>query len=156
MSANRINLERFKKALAKQPAKLVDDMVRDTQLAIGQHVYEKVILRTPVLTGHARHNWRPSVNEQADIEQTGVYGGETTGDPITVAERARWDEVRRTIRKAPVGQTIWISNNVPYAQRLEHGWSLKAPSGMVEITLREILEGVYRQQPKVMGDDGGV
>ena len=153
---NKTSLAKFKQALAKQPAKLVDDVVRDTQLAIGQHVYEKVILRTPVLTGHARHNWRPSVNEQADAEELGVFGGSKTGEPITPDERQRWGEVRRDIRAKPVGQTIWICNNVPYAQRLEHGWSkMKAPNGMVGITLREVLEGVYLHQPKVMGNDGG-
>lgn len=150
----RANLAKFKKGLEKQAPRLVDAVVKDVHLAVGQHVFERIILRTPVLTGHARHNWRPSVNEQVDMEQVGVFGGSTTGEPITAEERGRWAEVRKQIRAKPIGQTIWICNNVPYAQRLEHGWSKKAPQGMVEITLREVLEGVYQQQPKVIGDDG--
>jgi hypothetical protein len=149
------NLAEFKKALVKQAVKTMEAKAKDAQLAIGQHVFEKLILRTPVLTGHARHNWRPSINEQVDVEQDGVFGGLVTGEPVTVEERARWASVRKQIGRMPLGQTIWVSNNVPYAQRLEHGWSQKAPQGMVEITLREVLEGVFSTQPKVMEDDSG-
>lgn len=152
----KMDLAQFRKALGKQAQRTMEAVVKDTQLAVGQHVYEKVILRTPVLTGHARHNWRASVNEQEDREQDGVYGGKSTGEPITAEERVRWAQVRKQIGAMPLGQIVWICNNVPYAQALEHGHSqAKAPNGMVEITLREVLEGVYKQQTKVMSDDGG-
>lgn len=37
------------------------------------------------------------------------------------------------------GQAVlWISNNLPYAVRLEYGWSKQAPSGMVRVTLLEL------------------
>jgi len=160
------NIREFRKLLSKQRQRFVDDLVKDTQLAIGQHVYERVILRTPVLTGHARHNWRPTLNEQHSQEEEGVYGGDQTGDPITGDERERWRSVKRQLRKMPMGQTLWISNNAPYIGMLEfggypegpgttNGFSKKAPQGMVGITLREVLEGVYLQLPKVMGNDGG-
>ena len=160
------NLQEFKKLLLKQQKRVVEDVVKDAQLAIGQHVYERVIMRTPVLTGHARHNWRPSLNAPVDQEQEGVYGGESTGDPITGEERGRWQEVRRQLRAMPMGQTLWISNNAPYIGMLEfggypagpgtiNGFSKKAPNGMVGITVREVLEGIYKQLPRMMSDDGG-
>ena len=149
------NLAEFKRLLGKQAVRTVEAVTKDAQLAVGQYVYEKMIMRTPVLTGHARHNWRPSINEQVDEEQDGVFGGDTTGEPITAAERGRWNDVARQLKAMPVGQTLWISNNVPYAQRLENGWSQgKAPQGMVKITLAEVLEGVAKQQPKLMSNGG--
>jgi alpha-glucuronidase len=150
------NLNEFRRLLQKQAQRAMEATFKDTQAAIGRHVFEKVILRTPVLTGHARHNWRPSINEQVDERQDGVFGGTTTGEPITAEERSRWKAVHKQLQAMPLGQTLWISNNVPYILRLESGtWSAKAPQGMVEITLREVLEGVYKQQPKVMDDDSG-
>ena len=160
------DLNRFKAALKKVAKELPHKVVVDTQLAIGQHVYEKVILRTPVLTGHARHNWMPSINTQVTEEQEGVFGGDRTGEPITSQERLRWKAVRKELQSMPIGQTVWICNNVPYINRLEfggypdgpntvNGFSKKAPQGMVGVTLIEVLEGVYSQQPKVMGDDDG-
>lgn len=32
------------------------------------------------------------------------------------------------------GKTIYISNSLPYAMRLEYGWSTQAPGGMVRLT----------------------
>lgn len=162
-----VNLEQFRRSLKREQAKLVDAAVRDTQIAVAQHVYERVILRTPVLTGHARHNWMPSVNTQVEEEQEGVFGGVETGEPITAAERMRWKDTIKALRLLPVGQTLWITNNVPYILKLEFGgypagpgtidgFSRKAPHGMLGITVREILEGVYKSQPKVMGNDGGL
>lgn len=32
-----------------------------------------------------------------------------------------------------LGCRIWLTNNLPYAERLEYGWSQQAPSGMVRL-----------------------
>lgn len=37
-----------------------------------------------------------------------------------------------------------IDANYPYAQRLEEGWSSKAPKGMTEPTIEEVRDYVYR------------
>lgn len=34
--------------------------------------------------------------------------------------------------------SIWFTNNVPYAQRLEYGWSKQAPAGIVRVVAAEI------------------
>lgn len=39
------------------------------------------------------------------------------------------------VPKAP--GSVLISNNLPYAQRLEDGWSDQAPIGMVKVTVAE-------------------
>lgn len=154
MIPNQVSLKKFKDSLNKFASKSAEEVGKDMHLAVGQYVYEKIILRTPVLTGHARHNWYATVNTQWDIEREGVFGGSVTGEPITGNERAMWADTRNQIRRMPLGQTIWICNNVPYILRLESGtWSAKAPQGMVEITLREVLEGVFTQQTKMMSSE---
>jgi hypothetical protein len=42
------------------------------------------------------------------------------------------------------GQTIFITNSLPYAQRLEYGWSKQAPLGVVRITAVE-FQSIARQ-----------
>lgn len=150
-----MDLTKFRAGMEKERRKLRDTLGKEAQLAVGQYVFERLIYRTPVLTGHARHNWRPSVNEQVMEEQEGVYGGNLTNDPMTAEERGRWQEVRGEVKRMPLGQTIWICNNVPYIQRLEHGYSMKAPKGMVSLALIEVLEGVALQLPRMMSDDSG-
>lgn len=34
--------------------------------------------------------------------------------------------------------SIWFTNNVPYAKRLEYGWSKQAPAGIVRVVAAEI------------------
>lgn len=37
--------------------------------------------------------------------------------------------------------SIWFTNNLPYAQRLENGWSGQAPTGILRITAAKYLGG---------------
>lgn len=39
---------------------------------------------------------------------------------------------------------IYISNNLPYAERVEYGWSSQAPQGMVRINVRAFKEMMER------------
>jgi hypothetical protein len=39
----------------------------------------------------------------------------------------------------------YITNNLPYAERLEYGWSGQAPSGMIRLSLAE-FEQVLREE----------
>ena len=40
--------------------------------------------------------------------------------------------------KASEGDAIYLVNNLPYAQRLENGWSTKqAPNGMVALSIQK-------------------
>jgi hypothetical protein len=36
-----------------------------------------------------------------------------------------------------LGQRLFITNNLPYAQRIEDGYSQQAPAGMVKVTINE-------------------
>lgn len=87
-------------------------------------VFAKVALRSPVDTGRFRANWNVS------------YGAPTFDiTESTSAERAS-AEVQKALTLA-VGGVVWMSNGLPYARRLEHGWSKQAPAGMVKLTIQE-------------------
>ena len=42
------------------------------------------------------------------------------------------------------GRVYYLANNLPYAQRIEHGWSRQAPTGVVGLTVTEFQQ-VVRQ-----------
>jgi len=44
-------------------------------------------------------------------------------------------ELHTQMLSAKFGKTYWIVNNLPYAVRLEYGWSTQAPTGMVGTTM---------------------
>lgn len=49
------------------------------------------------------------------------------------------------------GQTIWILNNLSYAQRLEYGWSKQAPGGMVRLAVQNYSQAIKKAADQVRG-----
>ena len=79
-----------------------------------------IIMDTPVLSGRLRNNWFPSVNQGTN--KTTKYTGEKG-----VAATSRVSAV-----KFKLGDTLYLTNNLPYAPRIEFdSWSAKARGGMV-------------------------
>lgn len=83
---------------------------------------------TPVDTGWASNNWWLSVGSPAR-ENTGLPGkdgsleGRDTKAQQSAADVFSWDFSKGS---------IYISNNVPYINRLNNGWSKQAPAGFVD------------------------
>ena len=107
----------------------INDVVRK----IGLEVYSSVVMRSPVDTGRFRGNWNvslanfdPSVSELTDKEGAASIARAS----ISIADYK--------------GGSIYISNNLPYAKRLEDGWSKQAPVGMLRITVVEFQQMVNK------------
>jgi hypothetical protein len=82
-----------------------------------------LVAKSPVDTGRFRANW---------ILGNGMIDASTY-------ERFEASNNAPAIMSIKVnGQTISITNSLPYASRLETGWSKQAPAGMVRLTLAEV------------------
>ena len=88
----------------------------------------RVVLGTPVDVGRARGNWFPSLN-------TPATGTTDKADPTGSAALA---EINSLVGSARLGDTVWLTNNLPYILPLENGHSKQAPDGMVDINLNAI------------------
>lgn len=88
---------------------------------------DRIVDRTPVDTGRARANWQTTVGSAAfsPVDKT---------DPSGSSAKAAGGAV---IASMNLGATVWLSNALPYAQRLEYGSSQQAPAGMVRVTVAE-------------------
>ena len=71
---------------------------------IGESVGEVLVPATPVLTGFARGNWRPSLNNPSTRPTTFL-------DPSGAATISRIFSVARSYK---IGDTLYIVNRVPY------------------------------------------
>ena len=74
--------------------------------------------------GRFRGNWQYSYGSPANGEV----------DRIDPSGRATIDAIRTGIMLSKVAGVHWITNNLPYAERLENGWSNQAPQGVVSLT----------------------
>jgi hypothetical protein len=100
-----------------------DTVVRQASLS----VLSSVVKRSPVDTGRFRGNWQTTVAAPA----TGNLNRDDKGGSEAIAAGVG------ALTNAKAGDTVWIVNNLPYAQRLENGWSDQAPTGMVRLTVNE-------------------
>ena len=111
-------------------------------------VSELVLLATPVLTGMARRNWIPSIDDPVTAPVDEVFGGTTTGEPLTTEEQTRLTEIVKQFSEGS-GTKLFLSNNLDYIENLDQGSSKKAPAGIVLPSITAALqvlqdEGVQR------------
>lgn len=113
-----------------------DELVRQVVLDI----YQRIVVRSPVDTGRFRNNWQIGVGAPAN----GTFGAPR--GKVGQDGAGRWRDQAGRFARAPTaamvslpgaGHRYFITNNLPYARRLEYGWSKQAPEGMVRITVAE-------------------
>ena len=117
--------------------KTIEKLTRATRKIILDALSE-VIHMSPVDTGRFRGNWQTAIGSvpSGTIEATDPSGN------IVIAK------VAGVVAAMEPGDVVYMANNLPYAQRLEDGWSQQAPAGMVRLTVQRfqpIAEAVIRQ-----------
>lgn len=97
----------------------IDSQVR----AVTIGVFSSVIKMTPVDTGRAKGNWQCTI------------GSPASGDTTRLGESGSLSEVLETTPRE-AGEKVYLTNNLPYIQKLEYGHSTQAPSGMVRVSIQ--------------------
>ena len=116
-------------SFSDQVGGFVDDTERKFTMAVRKiaiDAFSEVILKTPVDTGRARGNWLVSIG---DASAGTVELNDKTGQ-VTIGE------VQAEALGLELGDVIYLSNNLPYIEALEDGWSGQAPSGFVKLTVQ--------------------
>lgn len=111
---------------------LVEKAKGETETVIKRvmlETFQRVILKSPVDTGRFRANWQTGFGSYS---QTVTDGTDASGTGTIRATVASVSEMKID------GTTIYLTNSLPYAVRLEYGYSQQAPVGMVRTTLAEI------------------
>lgn len=109
----------------------VELVVRKAALDLGGQLLD----RSPVDTGRFKNNWATSVNSMSTATGAGADASAAAARTMLQAQVAEWKP----------GQTIWITNSLPYAYRLEYdGWSKQAPGGMVRLAVQDYAQAVAK------------
>jgi len=138
----------------------VELLVRKVAIDLGKAVVEKSPVGDPL-------NWlslNPSVDTKTGKQSTarkapaGYVGGTFKGNwqygtnsinatvdsPADKSGGGSNTRIAAGVSAWVPGQTIYMTNSLPYAQKLEHGWSKQAPVGMVKTTVAEFQESVRK------------
>ena len=117
------SLAKYCKAAGEQ----IDTVVRKTALELQASMIEK----SPVDTGRFKSNWQVGISA-INTDTSAAAGSDPRGRALIALQGYK------------PGNTIWLTNSLPYAKRLENGWSKQAPAGMVRLTLQDFHQAVER------------
>lgn len=102
--------------------------ILDLTVEISLQALRGIVQMSPVDTGRFRGNWITSVSAPDPTVYDAVR---PAAAPINEA-----DAKLSGLDELP--NIIYLQNNLPYANRLENGYSKQAPQGMVGVTMANI------------------
>ena len=107
--------------------------------SVSLKLFSAIIKASPVDTGRFRGNWQTTGVTPA----TGLIAGvDPTGNKAV-------NSATTFITNAPGWDTFTLTNNLPYAERLEYGWSKQAPVGMVRVNIARFQQLINEEAAKV-------
>lgn len=127
----------FKKRFSqiiKRTGDNAESVVRQTALQLQKRMIERSPVGNPDLWksgappgyvgGRFRANWQCGI---------GAVNTSTAAQPGADGE----GRTRTALQGWKAGQTIWLTNSLPYSRKIEYGHSSQAPSGVVRLTVQE-------------------
>lgn len=126
-----LDVSKFVEKAKKNPEKVM------RQVSIK--LFSAIIKASPVDTGRFRMNWMASGGTPASgvTDATDKSGNIATGNATSF------------VLKATDWREFTLTNNLPYAQRLEYGWSQQAPQGMVRTNISRFQQLINEEANKV-------
>lgn len=123
-----MSLQSDLKKFAQLTGKAMETVVKESLIDTGT----RIVLASPVDTGAFRGNW---------LSATGApsyrYDLSDTSDKI--------GPLRAEVNSLTMGEASYFSNSLPYAERLENGWSQQAPAGVVRLAVAQWGQTVRRK-----------
>lgn len=136
----------FEREMRAAELKITDACEKSIR-ATALQLFTQVIERTPVgnpdgwkspgppgyIGGTARGNWRTAIG-QVNTQEVGLR-----------PESQAIGEVNMAAARFTLADTMHLSNNLPYIERLENGYSQQAPAGMVSVSVSEFERAIEAQ-----------
>lgn len=118
-----------------------DRLVRRCALATDT----ALVLATPVDSGRARANWQVELGQAAE----GIIGDPNNKkEQFDKSGQSAIAQGTETISQYKSGSSINITNNLPYIERLNDGWSAQAPVGFVEKAVQVGISAIQAEADK--------
>lgn len=124
----------------KNFVKKTDASMSDIVSASAIELFTNVVIGTPVRDGYAKGGWKvtfttPSVKV---VERQDPTGSKAINEINTKIDGSGRDE-------------FFLTNNLPYIERLEYGYSDQAPEGMVRISVAK-WDSIVKRNARLYGN----
>lgn len=131
----------------------IPEQVNALKIALANEFATEVVPATPVDTGRARGNWKAGLNSAPSTQVVGAFGGRGSAR-FGAQGDGGLAQITSTTRRAKPGDKILITNNVPYINRLNDGYSNQAPKRFVQIALQRATVLIEKQRVRYGGKPG--
>ncbi len=139
------------KGLAKRLNDRADGLEEEASkhaVKVAETIVASLAYDTPVDTSQALSNWQVGVGVPVAADRPPFYPGER-GSTYKQSADATVEAARVRLAAKKPGETIYISNLLPYIRKLNGGSSKQHPGGFVEIAVvrgREILRKLRQRR----------
>ena len=136
------------KKFAEKTNRNVEDVIAATSIDL----FSRIIMQSPVDSGLLRGNWQPSLNSPIK-SKIGAKDASGQGD-------ASIGKMTAVVNQFSGDGSIYLSNNLPYAYKIEYGlypnppknptgktvngFSTQAPKGMVRVSMKRVKSAMSR------------
>lgn len=117
-------------SLEKRAAKLNSEAAR-ISIETASAILGDLVYATPVDSSKALSNWQVSLGSKISSSIDPHYPGKQ-GSTYNASASTALEIGRKILLSKQPGVTIYISNVLPYIQRLNDGYSKQTPAGFVE------------------------
>ena len=107
--------------------------------ALVMDIHSKLVPGTPKDTGWAQSNWIGSVGNPVSKPIGSKQRIDNSAQVAGLKELSTWKFVQGP---------AYITNNVPYIQKLNSGWSGQAPAGFIEAVVQDAVDTANRRPLK--------
>jgi len=111
---------------------LVKEVTKEVQ-EVGVNLLSALSVKTPVDEGTAVYSWITSIGKTDDSLRKSD-SKEAARSQMVAVESPK-------LLTAIAGVDVYVQNNQPYIERLNNGWSEKAPSNFVESAIAVAVNG---------------
>lgn len=129
-------------SFALDVSKFVEKAKKNPETVMRQvsiKLFSAIIKASPVDTGRFRMNWMASGGTPAS----------GTTDAVDKSGNIAIGNATSFVLKATYWHEFTLTNNLPYAQRLEYGWSQQAPAGVVRTNVSRFQQLINEEANKV-------
>jgi uncharacterized protein CbrC (UPF0167 family) len=119
-------------SVALQLKSFTEDIVQQITLEVTAVLGED----TPVDTGWAQANWVPNIGSS--------HVG-TVGTKESVTATAKEEGIAKVLALYKLPAIVFVSNNVPYIERLNSGHSTQQPNPFVQLSILKGLQAVEKR-----------
>lgn len=112
-------------------AEVISVAASDHAVKVALTVVGDLAYHTPVDSSQALSNWDVTLDSPATAKHGPHFPGKQ-GSTQKASAQETIDRAKRILATKQPGQRIFITNNQPYINRLNNGYSAQVPAGFVE------------------------